>query len=74
MGGTIRLDPVPVLVHSQWLPADSVTGDTRFRTRGIEWWEIAEELEHGFSEDLVILKTKKYGDCTVVFAQKRSCK
>ena len=32
--------------------------------------ELVKELEHSFSEDLVILKTKKYGDCTVVFAQK----
>ncbi len=32
--------------------------------------ELAKVLEESFSEDLVILKTKKYGGCTVVFAQK----
>ncbi len=31
--------------------------------------ELAKVLEESFSEDLVILKTKKYGGCTVVFAQ-----
>lgn len=32
--------------------------------------ELVKVLEESFSEDLVILKTKKYGGCTVVFAQK----
>ncbi len=32
--------------------------------------KLAEALAESFSEDLVILKTKQYGDCTVVFAQK----
>lgn len=32
--------------------------------------ELAKVLEESFSEDLVILKTKKYGGCTVVFVQK----
>ena len=34
--------------------------------------DLVKKLEDSFSEDLVILKTKKYGDCTVVFAQKTS--
>ncbi len=32
--------------------------------------ELVKVLEESFSEDLVILKTKKYGGCTVVFVQK----
>lgn len=32
--------------------------------------ELANALRDGFSEDLAILKTKQYGDCTVVIARK----
>ena len=47
MGGTVRLDPLLMLVDCQGLPAEAITSDPILGTRRVQRGKVTEQCEHG---------------------------